>query len=355
MPSSMKAMVLKRFGERLRLSARPVPPVGPNDALVRIRCCGVCGTDLKIVRGELPPSVIGLPHVPGHECAGEVVEVGESVRGLKPLDAVVVYFYCPCRECRHCREGRENVCPSVKRFGFELPGGYAEYLSVPARQLCPVRGIPLRQAAILPDAVATAYHAVKTRARVTPGERVLVVGGGGIGIHGCQIARILGAEVAVAEAQPTKLQPLRKLLPEFVAFNPLEQDPEEFLKDWTRGDGVDVVIETVGLLETLRWSAPSLGPGGRLVLVGYDTKRPLQLDALQVHYRELEVLGTRVSTQKELEEVIGLVEQGLLTPVVGQSYALEEANEALRAVAEGQISGRVVLDIGSLADRASFS
>jgi len=348
MPSNMKAMVLERFGERLRLSARPVPPVGPNDALVRIRCCGVCGTDLKIVRGELPPSVIGLPHVPGHECAGEVVEVGEGVTGLKAGDAVVVYFYCPCRECRYCRQGRENICPSLRRFGFELPGGYAEYLSVPARQLCPVRGIPLRQAAILPDAVATAYHAVKTRARVTPGERVLVVGGGGIGVHGCQIARMLGAEVAVAETEPAKLRQLRKLLPEIVALNPLEQDPDAFLKDWTRGDGVDLVIETVGSAETLRWSASSLGPGGRLVLVGYDPKRAVQLDALEVHYRELKILGTRVSTQQELKEVIRLVEDGRLTPVIGRSYALEEANEALRAVAEGQVFGRVVLDIGLL-------
>jgi 2-desacetyl-2-hydroxyethyl bacteriochlorophyllide A dehydrogenase len=342
----MKAMVLERFGERLRLSARPVPEVGPNDALVRIGCCGVCGTDLKIGRGELPPSVIGLPHVPGHECAGEVVEVGAGVTGLKPGEAVVVYFYSPCRECRYCRQGRENICPSVKRFGFEVPGGYAEYLNVPARQLCPVRGIPFRQAAILPDAVATAYHAVKARARVTPGERVLVVGGGGIGIHACQIARILGAEAAVAEAEPAKLLELRKLFPEIVAFNPLEQDPDEFLKNWTRGDRVDVVIETVGSAETLRWSAPSLGPGGRLVLVGYDPKRPVQLDALQVHYRELEILGTRVSTQQELKEVIRLVEDGHLTPVIGRSYALEEANEALRAVAEGQVFGRVVLDVG---------
>lgn len=345
MPSSMKAVVLEQFGERLCLSARPVPPVGPGDALVRVACCGVCGTDLKIVRGELPPSVIRLPHVPGHECAGEVVEVGEGVTGLKPLDAVVVYFYCPCHECRYCRQGRENICPSVKRFGFELPGGYAEYLSVPARQLCPVRGIPLRRAAILPDAVATAYHAVKTRGRATPGERVLVVGGGGIGVHACLIARILGAEVAVAEIEPTKLPQLRKLLPEIVLFNPREQDPDEFLKDWTRGERVDVVIETVGSAETLRWSPSSLSPGGRLVLVGYDPKRPVQLDALQVHYRELEILGTRVSTQKELEEVIGLVEQGRLTPVVGRSYPLAEANEALQAVAEGQIFGRVVLDI----------
>lgn len=344
-PESMQAMVLNEFNGRLRLSERPIPAVGPQDVLVRLRACGVCGTDLKIVRGELPPSVIRLPHVPGHECAGEVLEVGRDVTGVKPADAVVVYFYGACRECRFCQNGRENVCPSVKRFGFELPGGYAQYLSVPAHQICPVRGIPFRQAAVLPDAVATAYHAVKTRGRVKQRERVLIVGGGGIGMHASQIARNLGADVVVAEREPRKLERLGELLDDVDTFNPSEQDPSDFLKDWTRGEGLDVAIETVGHSETLCWSASSLGPGGRIVLVGYDPTRPLELDALQMHYRELDVLGTRVSTCQELKDVIRLVEQGQLQPVVDRAYPLEEANEALEAVARGEVFGRTVLDI----------
>jgi len=345
MSGSMKAMVLETFGSELRLSERPIPAVGPEDVLVRVRSCGVCRTDLKIVRGELPSSVIRLPHTPGHECAGEVVEVGRGVADLKPAEPVVLYFYCACNQCRFCRQGRENVCPSVKRFGFEFPGGYAQYLSVPARQLCPVRGISSDQAAILPDAVATAYRAVKTRARVRPGERVLVVGGGGIGVHACQVARVLGAEVIVAEREPEKLERLRKLLDDVCSLNPSEHDPGDALRDWTHGEGVDVVIETVGRPDTLRWSASSLGAGGRLVLVGYEPRLPVELDALETHYRELEVFGTRVSTRQELEEVIRLVEQGRLRPVVDQSYPLEQANEALRAVAEGKVFGRAVLDI----------
>jgi 2-desacetyl-2-hydroxyethyl bacteriochlorophyllide A dehydrogenase len=342
----MKAMVLEEFGSRLRLADRPMPCAAAGEALVRVRACGVCGTDLKIVRGELPSSVIRLPHVPGHECAGEVVEVGEGVTDVGPGDAVVLYFYGACGECRFCRDGRENVCPRVKRFGFELPGGYAEYLRVPAGQLCAVRGIPFRQAAILPDAVATAYHAVKARGRVGHGARVLVVGGGGIGVHACQIARILGAQVIVAERQPEKLRRLEKLLADVVTLNASEQAPGDFLEDWTRGEGVDVVVETVSSSETLRWSAPSLGPGGRLVLVGYDPKRPVELDALEMHYRELDVLGTRVSTRPELEQVIRLVEQGPLKAVVDRAYPLEQANEALEAVAEGKLFGRAVLDVG---------
>ena len=344
-PDSMKAMVLDEFNRGLRLSERPIPAVGPEDVLVRLRACGVCGTDLKIVRGELPSTVIRLPHVPGHECAGEVLEVGRGVTGVKPADPVVLYFYGACGECRFCRDGRENVCPSVKRFGFELPGGYAQYLSVPAAQVCPVRGIPFRQAAVLPDAVATAYHAVKTRGRVKQTERVLIVGAGGIGVHAGQIARNLGAAVVVAEREPEKLERLCKLLDDVDAFNPSEQDPSDFLRDWTGGAGLDVVIETVGHSETLGWSASSLGPGGRLVLVGYDPKRPLELDALQMHYRELDVLGTRVSTRRELEDVIRLVERGQLQPVVDRAYPLEEANEALEAVARGEVFGRAVLDI----------
>ena len=345
MASIMKAMVLAKFNDRLRLSERPIPSAGPDCVVVRLRCCGVCGTDLKILRGELPSSVIHLPHIPGHECAGEVVELGTSVTDFKSGDPVILYFYRPCRQCRFCHQGRENICPSVKRFGFELPGGFAQYLSVPAGQLCGVPGLSYREAAILPDAVATAYHAVKTRGRVQAAERVLIVGGGGIGVHAGQIARILGAKVVVAERQPWKLQRLEQLFAGVKAFNPLEQDPDKLLGDWTNGHGVDVVIETVGRPDTLRWSSASLGPGGRLVLVGYQPELAVELDALQMHYRELDVLGTRVSTRQELEEVIRWVQRGQLRPVVDRSYPLEQANEALQAVADGTVFGRAVLDI----------
>lgn len=343
----MRVMVLEEFNQPLMLRQVPVPRLGKGEVLVRVLNCGVCGTDLKIFTGILPPSVIKLPHIMGHEVVGEVACLAPDVKDLKIGQRVIVYPYITCGECRFCRTGRENICVNIKRCGFEVNGGYAEFLKVPARDLCPFQDILPEKAAILPDAIATSYHAIKRQGRVRVSDRVLIVGCGGLGIHAVQIASLCGAEVAVADVAQKKLDRVKKLVSDVHLINPGKENPAEYIKSWTRGEGVDVVIETVGDPETLKWSLPSLRRGGRLVIVGYKPDKPFPLATVDMHLNEWEIVGVRLGTREELMEAMHLVNESKITPVVDRTFPLEEVNTALKVVQEGDLVGRVVLEVCS--------
>jgi propanol-preferring alcohol dehydrogenase len=341
-PKKMRAMVLKTYNRPLEMVEIEIPEITNDQILLKVKACGMCQTDLKIFRGEIPPPLVVLPHIPGHEVAGEVVSVGERVTGIKPGDVGVVYMYVPCRQCQWCITGRENLCINLKRIGFDLQGGYAEYLLTPAYSFCPFKkGRPFHEMAILPDAVATPYHAITRLANLKPGQDLLIVGAGGLGIHGIQIAKLCGARVLVADRDQGAL----KMAEDFnadVTLSPQEA-PTETIRELTNGQGVDAVIEIVGSPETLSWSLPSLKKGGILVLVGYTPGQPFPLDSMAMHYNEWRIIGSRLSTKAELLDVIALVERGQITPVVTKTFPFEETNEALDALRRRTTVGRIAL------------
>jgi 2-desacetyl-2-hydroxyethyl bacteriochlorophyllide A dehydrogenase len=334
-------MMLREYGVALEPVDVPVPPLGPDDALVEVRACGVCRTDLKIQKGEIPPPIVTLPHVPGHEAAGEVVEVGASVTGVRPGDRVSVYLYVSCGRCEMCGTGRENLCPTLGRVGFELAGAFAEYVVVPARQLVPVGDMPWEQAAILTDAVVVPYHALRYQAEVAVGDTVLVVGVGGLGVHAVQIARLAGTRVIAADLTAERLELAR----EHGAHHVVDAgaDPLDAVRGLTGGRGVDVVIENVGSPESLEWSLPTLRNGGRLVIVGYVPGRPFPLDTMAMHYHEWEIVGSRLATRQGLIEVVELVNRGDIRPLVTQTFPLEGVNDVLSLLARDAVLGRAVL------------
>ncbi len=175
----MRALVLEEFGGPLLMKELPTPEIGPYEALVRVRNVGVCGTDLKIRAGRMSLEVV--PLIMGHEVAGEVAEVGSEVRGFSPGDRVTIAFYVTCGRGRYCREGRDTLCADVRQHGFGIDGGMADYIKTPGVNLCKAPGnVPLEQACILADAVATSYHAVTKRAQVRPRMTVVLVGVGGV-------------------------------------------------------------------------------------------------------------------------------------------------------------------------------
>lgn len=338
----MRAMRLEQYNAPLVMRELPTPEPGPRDVLVKVAACGVCRTDVKILRGEIPPPIVNLPHTPGHEPAGQVVAVGSEVRDVQVGDRVVVYFYINCGQCEMCRKDRGNICFNIQRLGFELPGAYAEYVVVPASHVIPIGDMEYQLAAILPDAVAVPYHALRHQARVTPGQDVLVVGVGGLGVHAIQIAKLEGARVIAADVDEERLGLARQLGADEVV-NAATGDPQGQVRRLTDGAGVDAVLEIVGTPETLAWTLPATKRGGRLILVGYAPGRPWPLDTMAMHYNEWEVLGSRTETKTELAEVVALVQAGQLRPVVTRSFPLAEANEALAEVAGGRVTGRCVL------------
>ena len=340
----MKAMVLKEFNQPLQVEERPIPSPGPGEVLLKVQACGICGTDLKIVGGKLP-GIISLPHVPGHEIAGEIAAVGPGVEGVRSGDRGIVYMYVTCRDCELCRTGHENICFSVRRLGFELPGGFSQFVKLPAYNFCRVQPqSPLHQMAVLTDAVATPYHALKSIAGVRQGKTVLVVGAGGLGLHAVQLARLAGARVAAVDVREESLEQARSYGAELL-IHPERSEPRQAVMSWTGGVGADIVLEGVGQNVTFSWSLYCLKRGGTLVIMGYDPLHPLEVNSKDMHYNEWRIAGTRATTKQELLELIALTESGLLKPVVARTLPLERVNEGLAEVRSGAQVGRVVIRV----------
>lgn len=339
----MKAWVLREFHREMSLENVTDPIPGPFEIVLRVRACGVCGTDLKIVSGKIPPPIITLPHTPGHEIAGEVLAVGSSVKNISTGQKGIVYFYVSCKDCEMCRTGRENVCFSIKRLGFELPGGFAEYVKMPAYNFCPVpEGLSLHELAILPDALATSYHALKTMAEVNAGQDVLIMGIGGLGIHAVQIAKLMGARVFAVARREEPLQLATEQGADFV-INSSKEGSSKKVMELTMERGVDVVIENVGSAQSMSWSLSCLKRRGRLVIVGYDPLNPYPLNPMEMHYNEWILCGSRVSTKQELLEVIDLVQRRRIKPVISKQMEWQRANQAIQEIQERTAVGRTVL------------
>lgn len=341
----MKAMVLKEYNRFLQAEEVRSPLLNPSEVLIRVNYCGICGTDLKIVEGKLP-DIVKLPHIPGHEIAGTIVETGQDVNSLRIGERGIVYPYVACKDCELCRTGRENICFSIKRFGFELNGGFAEYLSVPAYNFCKVEGSMevLKRLTVLTDAGATPYHGLKTIANLTLGQRVLIIGVGGLGLHGVQVARLLGGRVAVVDIREEN----RSLAVRFgaeLAFPATDEGARKRLLSWTDGRGVDVVLEGVGAPSTFEWALSCLKRGGTVVIMGYDPTTPLSLNGKEMHYNEWKVSGTRLATKQELLELIELAIGGKLKPVVTMELPLEEVNRGLEILKQRNTPGRIVLTV----------
>jgi len=338
----MLAAVLKEYNRELSIEEVEKPSLSYGEILLKVRYCGICGTDLKIVSGKLK-HIVTLPHIPGHEIAGEVVDVGEGVKTVKQGDTGIVYLYITCRDCELCRTGRENICYSVRRLGFELNGGFAQYVRIPEYNFCRVaHSTELYKMAILPDAVETPYHVLKNLAHVKPGNKVMIVGAGGLGLHAIQISKLMGAQVMVVDIREKALE-LAEELGADVSINSSEVIDE--VMKWTDSKGVDFVIEGVGTDQTISWSLYCLKKGGKLFIMGYDPLNPVRVRPLDLHYNEWSIVGARLGTKQELIEVIELIESGKILPVISGLYQLSDINRALNDLKEGSSIGRMVIEI----------
>lgn len=340
----MKAMVLEHYNSPLSWQEVPEPRIGPSDVLIRVVANGLCATDLKIASGLVP--TVSLPHIPGHEVAGEVVEIGAEVPGLQRGDHVTVYPTEGCGFCNYCRKGMENYCVTAPRTGFEINGGFSQYMRVSGRNAVKIsHGVSWEEAAIIPDAIASVYHALTHRARIQPGETAVIVGIGGLGIHAMQMAKLMGARVIVADVVLDKLQGAQEFHPDIVINSRTENLPER-VKELTSGLGADVVVEGVGgeaVAAVLPDSLACLKLGGRLVVLGYNYGIPLAVDTADLIYGQWTILGSRASNLQDVVDVVNLVEQGKLRPVVSETCPLQQVEQALAHLRVSPPLGRIVL------------
>ncbi len=344
----MKAIRYHEHGgpEVLRYEEVPRPVPGPGEVLVRVRACSVNHVDLRN-RSAQGGGRIGLPRIPGADIAGEVAAWGEGVdaraRGWEVGTAVLVHPAISCGRCPACLAGRENACPEIRVLGWHRDGGSAEFVAVPAAVILPFpQGLGFAEAAAFPLVFLTAWHMLVARARVQPGDTVLVLGAsGGVGSAAVQIASLLGARVLAAVGDDAKAERVAALGAERV-INYAREDVPAAVLEATGGWGVDVVVDHAGLA-TWATALACLARYGRLVNCGATTGTRIEFDLREFYRRQISLLGSFLGTRAEMLRIIALVEKGRLRPVVDRVFPLAEAAAAHRYVEERRHFGKVVL------------
>ncbi|MFJ3660047.1 NAD(P)-dependent alcohol dehydrogenase [Streptomyces sp. NPDC090119] len=341
----MRAFRLVAWQKPAELREVPVPEPGPGEVLIRIGGAGACHSDLHIMEEPGPEDGTGLPLTLGHENAGWVEATGPGASGVAVGDPVIVYGPWGCGVCANCRQGQDNYCLETNGVGgglAEYDGGMADCLLVPStRFLIPLGDLAPRDAAPLSDAGLTSYHAVKRSLHLLgPGSTAVVIGAGGLGQMAIQILRALSAATTViaVDTAADKLETAKRM----GADEALTSDGEtvERIRDMTRGQGAELVLDMVGVDPTLRMAAQVARVLGDLTLVG------LGGGALPVNFlsppHECSVTAPYWGSLTELMEVVTLARQNKIELLV-EHFPLDRAAEAYRLLHDGRIKGRAVI------------
>ena len=342
----MKAVRLVKVGQPLEMHDIPVPEVGHQDVLVKVKAAGICHSDAHYRAGVSP--VHPLPLTLGHEVAGVVEKVGETVAGLQPGDRVCLHYMVTCGGCEYCNMGSEQFCTSGSMIGKYRPGGYAEYICLPARSVFKLpEEIPFEQAAIMMCSSSTSFHALR-RARLKAGETVAVFGVGGLGMSAVQLAYAMGAlRVYGVDLNPDKLALAEQY--GVIPINVGQVDAVDEIKRLTQGKGVNVALELIGLPVTMRQAIDSVGVFGRVALVGLNEKR-IEIDPYrELLLKETEIIGVSDHLASEIPTLINFVQTGKLdlSKVISHTIPLDAnlINETFDQLDNYSHTGRVVITL----------
>lgn len=331
----MKAAIFEGSNKPLKIEDIKKPQIGKDDILVKIAACGICHTDLHYmdhgVATYKPP-----PMILGHEPSGHVAEVGSDVKNFKEGDKVLIPAVLTCGVCDFCRTGRENICQNMVMLGNHINGAYAEYIQVPAKDICILPDeIPLQEGSIIADAISTPFHAVKNRAQVKPGDTVVVIGCGGIGINIVQIAAAVGGSVIAVDVLDKKLEWAKKL-GATATINPtkVEKLGKEIKK--MTGGGADIAIEAIGRPDTIQEAFGTLRKGGRLVVVGFASQN-INISAGKIMFFEMEIIGSLGCRPVDYPKIIELVRLGKIkvAELVTNRFPLDKINDAFDLLRSG--------------------
>lgn len=341
----MRAVRLHQHGgsDVLVYEQAPDPVPGPGRVLVRVRACAMNHLDIHVRRG-IPGMTLPLPHILGSDVAGEVAVVGPGVTDCKPGDTVVVNPGVSCGHCEACLSGDDNLCRQYSILGEHIPGGYAEFVAVPAANVLPKPArLSFPEAAAVPLVFLTAWDMLVAGARIRPSETVLVWGaGGGVGSAAIQIAKLFDARVIAIAGADWKLERARALGADETINHATQQVGEE-VRRLTNRRGVDVVFEHVG---QATWDASlrALARGGRLVTCGATSGFAAQTDLRYVFARRILIRGTFMGSKGTMYEILRLADAGRLRPVVHAVLPLEDAPRAHEILERREQFGKLVLE-----------
>ena len=338
----MKAVVLEKTGgpDVLRLKDVDDKKPGRGEVLIRVKAAGVNRIDIWIRSGKYP---VTLPRIIGVDASGVVERVGEDVKNLAEGDRVVVdpVFYDDV--CRYCTRGQTSLCENTKLLGFQVDGSYAEYVVAPSKSVYRLpSGIEFEEAAAIPVNFLTAWHNLFTRANITVGDYVLIVGGGsGVGYAAIQLAKLAGATVITTVGDDWKVEKAREVGADYV-INRRKEDVGERVREITGGAGVDLVFEHAGtemwkrVLETLR-------PGGVMVFCGATTGEVVEVNIRSLYRRQISLVGAYTWDKGTMSKILSLFERGKLKAVIDSVMKLEDAPEAHRRMEENRHFGKIIL------------
>jgi acryloyl-coenzyme A reductase len=343
----MRAVVVERTGppDVLRVAEVAAREPGPREIRIAVSACGVCFHDVVVRNGTFRRGV-DMPVILGHEVAGTIETLGSEVKEFRRGDLVATTIQSHvCGHCRDCRGGHETSCPERVFLGDAgLNGGYAELVCVDADAALKVpAGISPEAASIVACTIGTELNAVRDVGRVRLGERVLVTGaGGGLGLHGVQLAHLAGAFTIAVTTTSAKAASIRNAGADEVIVVERGEDFSNQVRRLTEGRGVDAAIDNVGspVFDAVR---RSMADGGRIVLVGQLTGEFMKVNPAQLFLRNISILSAKGVSRTQLSDALDLVARGRIKPVVGRVFPLQGAAEAHRLVEAGLSTGRLVL------------
>jgi NADPH:quinone reductase-like Zn-dependent oxidoreductase len=342
----MKTILFRQHGgpEVLEYTDFPTPEPKAGEVLVRLHAASLNRMDV-LVRNGWPGLKLELPHINGADGSGDVAALGGGVTGFKAGDRVVINPNLGCGGCEFCTEGRDNLCRNWHLLGETVRGTYAEYVTIPVRQLYKLpKDFDAHQAAAAALVYQTAWHSLVKRGNLRAGEILLIVGaGGGVNTASVQIGKYIGAQVIVVGSDAEKLKKAESIGADILIDRSKEEDWSKAVFLATNKRGADVIVDNVGTTFPLSFRAAR--KGGRILTVGNSGGPIFQIDNRFVFAKHLSLIGSTMSTLADFTEVLDLIVAGKLKPIMDRTFPLKDAAAAQEWLWKAEHFGKITLDI----------
>ncbi|NOJ29577.1 MAG: Zn-dependent oxidoreductase [Nitrososphaeraceae archaeon] len=343
----MKAAIFREHSndptEVVKIEETDIPKINQNEVLIKVEASAYNYNDLWAIWGR--PIKIPMPHISGTDISGTVVEVGDTVTSLKAGDRVVSHGNLSCRICNMCSSGREYDCEKRMVWGFQtgpLWGGYCQYTHLPEYNVIKIDdNVSFNDAAAISMVGMTSWHMLVNRAKIKPGQMVLIMGGtSGMGMIGIQIAKLYNCDVIATAGNPGKMEKCLDLGADIVV-NHRESDWYKKVRELTNKQGVDVVFEHIGK-SVFQKAVSLLKIGGTLVSTGATTGYDSEIDLRYLFFRGINLLGATQGPKDALEEVIYWTSKGRLKPLINTVLPFSEMVNGHVMMANGDLMGKIV-------------